>query len=189
MDAIEEPDGHKPRGCQAMSARRKKENDEVLSEMSQVIDAFCRQEYNSCVQLVSKNLNRTTFCNLQILLISLQRMGLAGVAEDWGRDFLEKTKEHSWDNALLRLTLGMSSISEVLRMSRGDRKKECEANYYEGCRLLTLGQVDAARARFETCLAGGEKCLEHFLAWVQRDCPPPQIDHSHTRVIDLNMRP
>ena len=61
-------------------------------------------------------------------------------------------------------------VAEVLAEAENDAQR-CQAHYYAGARLLTLGQSEEAAAEFEACLRVKVGCPEYALASVEKLCP------------------
>ena len=124
----------------------------------QCLLAFVEHHYDSCVRqstsLISNGV--ATLELLQILLISLQRLGKTDELEAWGAQCLKMSADHPWDNALFKLTLGEIDASQVMAMAKY-KGQASQAYCYSGTRMETLGYLDAAQELFDKCL---ELCRE-----------------------------
>lgn len=137
------------------------------------LNAFVRHDYDTCVDLSAAEIEQgATLDLLQALVISLQRTGRTESLSSIGPQFLAATAGNPWENGLLRLTLGQTELSGILAFAGSDVQR-CQAHYYAGARLLTVGQVDAARAEFGACMALEANCTELDLARCELESPPP----------------
>jgi len=69
----------------------------------------------------------------------------------------------AWQCLLLNLTLGKAPIAEVILRAKGDYQL-CQAYYYDGTRLVSLGQVLAGHSSMRKCLSFNTDCMERQLA-------------------------
>lgn len=150
------------------------------------VTPFTRHDYAACVQQCLPLLLRAHYVPhkiLQLLLISYQRLGDASAVERFGQEILTMTAGTPFYHRLVKLTLGESDLAQVLEAAH-DEKERCQAHYYAGMRLLTLGQEQGARAEFAACLAQPVECLERQLAQAESNCldgqPPPSFGATTT---------
>jgi hypothetical protein len=106
---------------------------------------------------------------MQVLLISLQRLGDTRETTLIGSQVLALTRKSPWEHALLRVTLGTTDPAKVLERARDDGQR-CQALYYLGARLRTVGKPAAAGKAFTVCLEMDTECLERHLAEAEIDC-------------------
>jgi hypothetical protein len=139
--------------------------------IDQALRAFASRNYDECVRQALVLLRtRKTHELLQALLISLQRLGRTDLLEELRASVLKVT--HPWASTLLKLTLGEAEPAEVLGQAEDDVQR-CQAHYYTGARLLTLGLAEAASAEFVASMATGARCLECQLARIEVASAPP----------------
>ncbi len=152
---------------------------EAAKVFQQCLDLFTSSEYEACLAkgrtLIPGAALRSDLA--QLMLICLERLGRKDQLDRFASQVLEATEGHPWFHGLVRLTLGRAEPDEVLAMAATDAQR-CQAHYYAGARLLTLGQTAAARAHFDACAAVKVDCPEYALASVERlyplDGPPVQ---------------
>jgi hypothetical protein len=148
------------------------------------VQAFVRREYPRCIELCGEVMEANARARVfglpwQLLFISLQRSGAGQAVEPLAAKFLA-TREpmvghlgagmDEWfhfENELVRLTLGHKSLADVLLLARADAQR-CQAHFYAGARLPTLGQRQEARQEFDACLAVPGDCVERELAQAER---------------------
>ncbi len=135
------------------------------------LEAFIQRDYAGCVRegmpLLPTGLPLVL---LQLVLISLQRLGQTVRARELGGDILAATEQEPWDHLLSMLTLDQAHLIDVLAQARDDEQRY-QAHYYFGARLLTLGQRGPARAAFAACAALNTPCHERELARVESNSP------------------
>ena len=90
------------------------------------------------------------------------------MADQVGAQILSNPAHNPWNVALMKLTLGQIELAQVLPMAKNS-KQRCEAHCYAAERLLTLGQVQAAVAHFDVCIATQTDCFEFILAAIERE--------------------
>jgi CHAT domain-containing protein/tetratricopeptide (TPR) repeat protein len=148
----------------------------------QYIQAFLEHDYERCLTLYPELIKGSptlgvTAMPLLLCLISCQRLGYVDAAEQLGEDFIRQQEQMArysllghqggWllplEEEFLRLTLGTSSIEQVLAKTETDLER-CRANYYAAARLLTEGRREEARERLEACLATEVDFFERGLA-------------------------
>jgi CHAT domain-containing protein/tetratricopeptide (TPR) repeat protein len=130
----------------------------------QCAEAFVAGDYDRCVgHLWPLVQDDTTLHTLQLFLICLQRLGRDELLDQAGPQSLEIAAAHSWEQALLRLTLGQVEPTEVLEQAT-DAVRRCQAWYYTGARLLTRFEVEQAQHVLAECAVQECPCLECLLA-------------------------
>jgi tetratricopeptide (TPR) repeat protein len=135
-----------------------------LYEYQACVRAFADQRYEECLSAALPMLAHDSDLELlQIVLISLQRLGKTNLAAKVGADALRLTNEAPWDHSLLRLTLGQIPWPEVV-FQAADSHQRCQVYYYAGARSLTVGENDAAIHDFLACKSTKADCLEFELA-------------------------
>ncbi len=103
---------------------------------------------------------------LQLYLISLQRSGQNQRLADVGPKILAATSGDEWINTLVKVTLGVADLAQVRDQIR-DEERACQFAYYNGARLLTVGNREAGRAALAAARDGSADCLERRLAGVE----------------------
>ena len=144
-----------------------------LAIFRQCFDSFIDSDYEGCIGKVRASTGGAASLRsdmAQLMLISLQRLGRSEEAERLGAQMLEAAGDHPWFQRLVQLTLGEAEPGEVLAKAENDAQR-CQAHYYAGARLLTLGQAQEAAAQFEACLRVKAGCPEYALASIERLCP------------------
>jgi CHAT domain-containing protein/tetratricopeptide (TPR) repeat protein len=145
---------------------------QLRQAFQQLVQAFLDRDHNRYAQLMMTALKEEVFGQfpqaekvqlLLLWLISLQRLDQGEQAAQLGVWCLGLTVADPWSNALFRLSLGQTPLSEVLALAENDGQR-CQAHYYAGARLVTEGRVEAAREAFAACVATGVACLESYLA-------------------------
>jgi tetratricopeptide (TPR) repeat protein len=128
------------------------------------IHAFADQEYEGCVRMALPLLQRDVDLELlQIVLISLQRLGRVELADNLGRDGLVASEGKPWDRSLILLTLGKAAWSDVVSEAK-DSQQRCQTFYYAGARESTNEHREAATRLFLGCQSTNADCLEFELA-------------------------
>jgi CHAT domain-containing protein/tetratricopeptide (TPR) repeat protein len=107
---------------------------------------------------------------IQIMLISLQRLGNDRLIELFVKEHLPHLEKYPWEAALVKLTLGLVSPARIAPLARTDDQK-AEFYCFSGSRSLTVGDVDGARAEFDRCLRVSGQHIEQRLALVQQSWP------------------
>src|SRR5690349_12207905 len=118
--------------------------DEQAEVSRRAIKAFSERDYESCINIVAEIFPRTTSLNLQLLLISLQRVGRNDDLENIANENVPKLRGYPWFHALALLTLGMKDPAEVENIVTTSEQKT-EFHWVLGNLYLTLGEVDLAR--------------------------------------------
>ena len=120
----------------------------------QILWAFGQQDYRFCIERVGAAIQTgsTSYLNLQLLLISLQRTGAEDQAAALGTQMLAFYATYPWFAACLGLTLGKANVDDVLALASSDTER-WRTRFYEWSRALTMWQRQTAfRARRE-CMA------------------------------------
>jgi tetratricopeptide (TPR) repeat protein/CHAT domain-containing protein len=137
------------------------------------LQAFVNRDYPRCAeQALALARTGTDHVLLQVLLISLQRLGRTDLLEQLAPQALATTAREPWCHALVQLTLGERAPQDVLRLAQNESHR-CQVLFYSGSRFLTLGQVEAAHDAFEACLQINVSCVEYQLAQFEKEAPPP----------------
>lgn len=136
----------------------------VSLDLRRCTDAFRNQDYSQCARVGLSILGKVVSPDLaHMLLISLHRLGMMENRDEVGAMFVKLFSFDPWNVALLKLTLGQSTLEEVLPSAQNEEQR-CQAYYYAGARLSTTGQISKASACFEKCLTFRTECLERELA-------------------------
>jgi tetratricopeptide (TPR) repeat protein len=107
----------------------------------------------------------------------LQRLGQAGELDELPRLMLDAATD-PWEKSLIQLTFGQASLDTV-RQAAENEEQRCQATYYAGARLLTIGHRAAAEELLRECAGQNVDCLEKRLAEVElaamssADAPEP----------------
>jgi hypothetical protein len=148
------------------------------------VQAFVQRDYPRCVELCGEAMEASPRARVfglpwQLLFISMQRSGVGQAVEPLAAKFLATrepmvghlgTGMNEWfhfENELVRVTLGQKSLADVLPLARIDAQR-CQAHFYAGARLLTLGQREEARQEFDACLAVPCDSVERELAEAEK---------------------
>ena len=113
-------------------------------DMRRCVEAFVRQDYRDSVKLAVPLAGKIVSPDLcHMLLISLHRLGMIKERDEYGALFFKLLSPFGeWQCLLLSLTLGKVPVAAVLSRAAGD-EQHCQAHYYEGARLISLGQIAA----------------------------------------------
>ena len=161
--------------------------------LEQCVQAFVARDYGACAQQALDTLSTGTSHELlQLLLISLQRLGQTELLDQLGPQVLAATAELPWHHALLALTLGQADPASLYEQAI-DEGQRCQVLFYTAIRLLLVGRAEEARQTFEACLALDAPCLEHHLAAVERHSlaeatPAPAADGPQQQIDELNQQ-
>jgi CHAT domain-containing protein/tetratricopeptide (TPR) repeat protein len=101
----------------------------------------------------------------QLIAICLQRLGQMEDLDELPRLMLDEAADQ-WEESLLRLTFGQSGLDEVRQAAANDEQR-CQATYYAGARLLTIGRPAAAEELLRECAGQDVDCLERRLAEIE----------------------
>src|SRR5262249_24941541 len=138
------------------------------AELVECFAAFAARDYHACVGKAMQAFSRIDHPMLNHLIaICLQRLDQMENFDQLPRLMLD-TAASPWDWSLVKLTFGQADLETVLQTAQTDVQR-CQANYYGGARLLTLGHTDVALKRFEICVKLNVDCLEKRLAEIERD--------------------
>lgn len=130
--------------------------------------AFLLRDYERATRLAARLAEEDVASKQErlLILISLIRMGKA----DGARELFNSSREDLENNPfgplelwLWKLTLGRTSVEEVLRVA-GNQKERCQTWYYEGARRLSAFDDAGAKSAFQECLQMRVPCLEAQLA-------------------------
>jgi len=128
------------------------------------LKAFARGDYSECANHAQGVMRSEGSLQIvQLLLISLQRLGRADELALVSSEILRATVTYSLDHSLIRLTLGHIELDEVLGMSP-DAEHGCRAYYYAGARAITCGHPETAIEHFKKCVSLDVSCIESALA-------------------------
>ena len=146
------------------SIEKKLDKSVPMLELRRCADAYRRQDYAECARLAIPLVTQIVSPDLcHLLLISLHRLGLINERDQYGALFLKMLSFDEWQCLLLNLTLGKTAISTVISQATGDEQL-CQAYYYDGARLITVGQIAAGFANMEKCLSFNTNCVERQFA-------------------------
>ncbi|WP_410672101.1 CHAT domain-containing protein [Amycolatopsis sp. cmx-4-68] len=116
---------------------------------------------------IARVLPSTILANIQLFLISLQRLDRTDLLERWDRENFGLYQPYPWEQRLLGLTLGKVGRDSLLPAAKDDRQR-CEVHFYAGHRFLTFGDLPRAKAEFARCAGLPVDCAERRLALAQR---------------------
>jgi len=137
------------------------------------VAAYRDRDYVSCVRSMAPILSQTVPYELiQLFVISLQRIGRLDVLSEWKSQLLTATRGYPFEYSHLQLTFGDLSPEDV-SVFVSNTKQDCKSKYYSGCRFLTQGEMERAKAAFRASVATGTECLEASLAQHELDFPVP----------------
>ncbi len=147
--------------------------------VQQCVLTFINRDYDSCAQQAMALLTAGTSLEvLQLLMISLQRLGRTDSVEQLGSQLLAATSEHPWVHELLQLTLDQTNPDQLLAQAQTEEQR-CQVLYYLGARCLTMGLDREARKAFSACLALDTQCLERQLAQAELNgAAPPDLQEA-----------
>ena len=132
--------------------------------MTNCLTKFTLGHYAESVKLAQQLfLQKPTHFMAQIMIISMQRCDEidANAAQFMGLVALRALTD-SWHKDLMQVTLGLVEPAAVLANATDDQKR-CEAHFYIGQRLLTLGQKESAQAAFDLAAKSNTFCLKRAL--------------------------
>ena len=109
--------------------------------LNKCIDMFVDRDYAACVEATQALFatGGVTTVFVQLYLISLQRLGEEREVDRIAPALLGPMVRSPWDHGLLLLTLGRETLAGVLARA-GTAPERCQAHYYAGARLATLGR-------------------------------------------------
>lgn len=160
------------RRARASNGRKQTAPADPSATFRECVDSFIDSDYEGCLGKVRESTAAASLRSdlAQLMLISLQRLGRREEAERLGAQVLEAAGGHPWFRRLVQITLGEAAPDEVLAEAASDAQR-CQAHYYAGARLLTLGQALEAAAEFAACLRVKVGCPEYALASVEKLYP------------------
>lgn len=149
-------------------------------DLSTMWSLFLKHDYDTCVNSGLELIATKSVSNelLQLTLISLFRCKSRGpwktphFKSNGSNAFIaksfvavaEKTKlSNKWNRLLLRLTTGDIEFSKVLSQA-DDIVKKCQAYYYYGARLVSVGRKRDALNEFKAAIDQNATCLENIFA-------------------------
>lgn len=137
------------------------------------LDVFAKHEYkhasNLALNLFQK---RRYFWIIQLILISLERIGNDRALSAFSEVAYQSFSEHPWNLALIDVSLGLRNADE-LRSATIDAGQHCQLDFYEASRCLTLGDRPAAVAGFLASALSGVQRPEQYLATCECANPEP----------------
>lgn len=152
----------------------------IEKRFSQCCVAFINRDYGECLGLAfmmiadgDEAMPALVQVITQLVTICSQRMGGREITQVFGAGGIALTLKDPWQHSLLKLTLGQADPSDVRTKAKNDHQR-CQADYYVGCRLLTMGNEDGARRAFELCVQGPVDCWERLMARQELE-PIPNI--------------
>ena len=142
--------------------------------------AFRVGDYATCAKVARSMLESGASHEVfQVLLISMQRMGLAEAADRMGEKLVAAAGDRPVPRLLLGVTLGQVEGETAVAELAGDPETLCQAHFYWGARLVTLEQVAGARRALDACLAIDCDVVERVvLGQAERDRLPRTRDES-----------
>lgn len=133
------------------------EDQNVKSYMDPFVVGDFKKCSTACEDMLCKGV--ASLHMLQFLLISLRFMRRHEDLKKHGDNALKITSEMPWDNALIRLTLGMVTLDGALETADNNDKKS-QAYFYAGYRMLSQKKVKECLEYFEECLKTGGDTFE-----------------------------
>lgn len=137
-----------------------------------LVQSFSRAEYASCYRMAIR-LCKEYPCHevLQLYLVACQRLGETTQLQLLADDCPELLHDEPWCLVLVRLSLGLADLGEVVAGAR-DEGMRCQAYFYAANRQLSEGDGEAAEELFRQCLATETDHFERRVAALVRDLPP-----------------
>ena len=136
-------------------------NDHLLNECFQ---AFVNHDYERCIRQGLPLMEVDAPPEIvQVVLISLHRIGQSEVLANIGSQALRLTERHPWFHSLIELTLGLTSLDPLLVRAETDDQR-CQALFYAAERLVSTGEKDKARELLKACVDLSANCAEKTLA-------------------------
>jgi CHAT domain-containing protein/tetratricopeptide (TPR) repeat protein len=139
------------------------------------LNAFADQQYGQCLVSIEAigPLKHSVF--IQLYIICMQRLGFMDVIRAFTERILPQVAEDQELDALVRLALGLTEPEAAAPFLDPPDLQFCL-----GSRLLTLGDVTAAREHLSRCAQHRPAQLEQVLARMQLEWPsqePPREDY------------
>src|SRR5262249_23260251 len=134
------------------------------NDLQRCLQAYLCRDYRACINMAFPLIQTEPHQVVaQVLVISLQRLGLEQQVQQRSARILDTLKEHPWEQTLLRVTLGQIDPNTLLDQTENEAQR-CQVLYYAGARALTLGQLEEARRLWLQCQGLNTNCLEGQLA-------------------------
>ena len=142
--------------------------------MLDALNAFGDQQYGQCLVTIGRMSPVRDPVFIQLYIICMQRLGLTDEVQAFTDRVLPRLAGHPEVDGLVRLALGLAEPDAI-----AGSVDDAELHFCLGSRLLTLGDVAAARDHLSRCAEKPEESLERLLARVQLEWPsqePPPGD-------------
>jgi tetratricopeptide (TPR) repeat protein len=137
--------------------------------LQECLSAFAARDYLGCYAAATQDsaqLGRPDHPVFrQLIAICLQRLGQLEEPDELLRLMLDLAAD-PWEKSLVRLTFGQARLDEVGQVAVNDEQR-CQATYYAGARLLTIGRLAAAEELFRECAGQDVDCPEKRLAEIE----------------------
>lgn len=137
--------------------------------LEECLAAFAARDYISCYEAATRDPLPTDFREQPVLFhltaICLQRLGQLDDPDELRRLMLDLS-ESPWQRSLVQLTFGQTPLDTVLRTA-DDEEQRCQATYYAGARLLTVGRTAEAEELLRDCAQRSVHCVERRLAEIE----------------------
>ncbi|GAA2208788.1 hypothetical protein GCM10009850_042460 [Nonomuraea monospora] len=141
-------------------------NNSDEERFAECLTAYAARDYGGCAAAARRDDPRweppSHLVFGQLMPICVYRLG-QGADLDQRRLPILYSLPDPWERKLLQLTFGMADLETVWRSATDDERR-CQALYYAGARLLTVGDFATARERLLDCLSQGVDCAEARLA-------------------------
>ncbi|MDB5352433.1 MAG: TPR-repeat protein [Planctomycetota bacterium] len=135
--------------------------------MSSCFEAFISHDYERCIRQGLPLMEDEVPPEIvQVVLISLERLGQAQALANIGSQALQLTASHAWSHSLIELTLGLTAPESLLASSQTEVQR-CQALFYAAERLVTAGETDQAREILRICTGLPARCAEKMLAMAE----------------------
>ncbi|MBI3610875.1 MAG: tetratricopeptide repeat protein [Nitrospirae bacterium] len=105
---------------------------------------------------------------LGILLATLQAYLKADRSKALAEEALEATAHHPAHHALVKVALGHLDAKAALALTQTNRQR-CQAHFFAGVHLESVGQSAAAGREYDECIAIGVDCADSEQAKKRRD--------------------
>lgn len=142
-------------------------NPECWTRWFACVSHFQDSEYmkasESAASLLADRCLPKWFPVLQILLISLRHTENPADLDHWGSRLVGAAPLTPWQLSLAKLVLDKTDIKTALSEAKDD-EQICQAHYYMGENLLSVGNTQKAQESFEQSIAVDVECVEHRFA-------------------------
>src|SRR5262249_49487332 len=100
---------------------------------------------------------------------------------------LSELEHDRWLHSLILLTLGQVEASEVLAQAATELER-CQAYFYAGARLQTIGRHEFAHQQFDLCVNSSARCAEWLIASLEQMRPPTAVAEASEPETSMRVR-